>query len=293
MDKQLTPTQEQVIFNDGEIELKISLDKNTVWLAAIDIANIFDVNRPAIVKHIGNIYKSEELSKNLTCSILEQVATDGKKRKINYYNLDMILSVGYRVNSKKATKFRQWATSILKQYIQNSYVINGEKITNERFFSLENEVSTLKSELEDIKTIISNNKLETNQGIFYDGQVYDAYVFVSDLIKRANKSIILIDNYIDDSILTLLSKRDENISVTIYTKNITKQIQLDLKKYNEQYPKIELKKFNNSHDRFLIIDEKDVYHIGASLKDLGKKWFAFSKLEIDVIDILSKLEKDS
>ncbi len=281
----------QVIFNDGELELNISVNNETVWLNRNQISELFGRDVKTIGKHINNVFKDKELDKISVVANFATTAKDGKRYNIEYYNLDVIISIGYRVKSQKGVRFRQWATSILKQYIQNSYVINGEKITNERFFSLENEVSTLKRELGDIKTLITNNKLEPMQGIFYDGQVYDAYIFVSELIKQANKSIMLIDNYVDDSVLTLLSKRDKNISVTIYTKNISKQIQLDLKKYNEQYPKIELKKFNSSHDRFLIIDEKDVYHIGASLKDLGKKWFAFSKLEIDAIDILSKLEK--
>ena len=138
---------------------------------------------------------------------------------------------------------------------------------------------------------LENKELKPKQGIFYDGQIYDAYLFVLELIKSAKVSIVLIDNYCDESVLTLLSKRDANIKAKIYTKNITKQLQLDLKKHNEQYPKIILKKFDASHDRFLIIDDKELYHIGASLKDLGKKWFAFSKFEIDALDILLKLEK--
>jgi len=287
MDKQLIPTQEQVIFNDGELELNISVTNDTVWLRQNQISDIFQKDRSVITKHINNIFKDKEVDEKSNVQKMHIAFSD---KPVNFYSLDIVLAVGYRTNSSKAIKFRQWATSILKQYIQNSYVINGEKITHERFISLENDVSTLKSEIGDIKSLVSNNKLETKQGIFYDGQVYDAYIFVYDLIKQATKNIILIDNYIDDSIFTLLSKRDENISVTVYTKNITKQIQLDLKKYNEQYPKITLKKFNSSHDRFLILDEKEIYHIGASLKDLGKKWFAFSKLEIDAVDILLRLE---
>lgn len=201
----------------------------------------------------------------------------------------MILSVGYRVNSKKATKFRQWATSILKNYIINGYSINGEKITNERFISLENDVNFLKEKLNLISNQIEDKSIKPKQGIFYDGQVYDAYIFINDLIKSAKNSIVLIDNYCDESVLTLLSKRDKKVSCTIYTKSITKQLKLDLEKYNTQYPKIEMKKFEDSHDRFLILDDKEVYHIGASLKDLGKKWFAFSKFDIKAFDMLSKL----
>ncbi|WP_320034155.1 RhuM family protein [Halarcobacter sp.] len=274
-----------VIYKTGEIELNVTLKENDIWLGANDIASIFDVNRPAIVKHIGNIYKTDELDKASTCSILEQVANDGKKRRMNFYNLDMIISVGYRVNSKKATKFRKWATSILKQYITDGYVINSDKITNDRFVSLEEKVHYLSEKVD----ILESKNIKPKQGIFYDGQIFDAYTFVSDLIRSAKDKIILIDNYVDDSVLTLFSK-NQNIEVIIYTKSITKQLNLDLKKYNSQYKKIEIKKFDNSHDRFLILDEKELYHLGASLKDLGKKWFAFSKMDIKSFDVLKRLE---
>ncbi|MDN5053782.1 RhuM family protein [Aliarcobacter butzleri] len=270
-----------VVYSDGELELKVSVNNQTVWLSADEIAYIFNVNRPAIVKHIGNIYKDEELEQNSTCSILEQVAKDGKLRKINFYNLDVIISVGYRVNSKKATKFRKWATTILKDYINDGYVINHHKITEQRLLLLENDVNVIKSKIKD-------NKLETNQGIFYDGQIYDSYSFINDLLKLANNEVILIDNYVDDTVLTLFSKY-QNINFIIYTNNISKQLKLDFEKYSKQYKNITLKTFKSSHDRFLIVDKKEIYHIGASLKDLAKKWFAFSKINLSVKEILEKL----
>lgn len=271
-----------VVYNDGELELKVSVNNQTVWLSADEIAYIFNVNRPAIVKHIGNIYKDEELEQNSTCSILEQVAKDGKLRKINFYNLDVIISVGYRVNSKKATKFRKWATTILKDYINDGYVINHHRITEQRLLLLENDVNVIKSK-------IKENKLETNQGIFYDGQIYDSYSFINDLLKIANNEVILIDNYVDDTVLTLFSKY-QNINFIIYTNNISKQLKLDFEKYSKQYKNITLKTFKSSHDRFLIVDKKEIYHIGASLKDLAKKWFAFSKINLSVKEILEKLD---
>ncbi|MDN5113842.1 RhuM family protein [Aliarcobacter butzleri] len=270
-----------VVYSDGELELKVSVNNQTVWLSADEIAYIFNVNRPAIVKHIGNIYKDEELEQNSTCSILEQVAKDGKLRKINFYNLDVIISVGYRVNSKKATKFRKWATTILKDYINDGYVINHHRITEQRLLLLENDVNVIKSKIKD-------NKLETNQGIFYDGQIYDSYSFINDLLKLANNEVILIDNYVDDTVLTLFSKY-QNINFIIYTNNISKQLKLDFEKYSKQYKNITLKTFKSSHDRFLIVDKKKIYHIGASLKDLAKKWFAFSKINLSVKEILEKL----
>ena len=272
---------EIIKYNDGEIELEVSIDNETIWLIAEDIASLFGVQRPAVVKHIGNIYKDEELKHIATCSILEQVAKDGKLRKINFYNLDVIISVGYRVNSKKATKFRKWATTILKDYINDGYVINHHRITEQRLLLLENDVNVIKSKIKD-------NKLKTNQGIFYDGQIYDSYSFINDLLKIANNEVILIDNYVDDTVLTLFSKY-QNINFIIYTNNISKQLKLDFEKYSKQYKNITLKTFKNSHDRFFIVDKKEIYHISASLKDLAKKWFAFSKINLSVKEILEKL----
>ncbi len=180
--------------------------------------------------------------------------------------------------------------NIIRAFVNMKKVISSNALIFQRLDLLEQKQFKADNEINMILNAIEDKSIKPKQGIFYDGQVYDAYIFVSDLIKNAKQSIILIDNYIDDSVFTLLSKKIENINTTIYTKNITKEIELDLEKYNSQYPKIELKKFNSSHDRFLIIDEKEVYHIGASLKDLGKKWFAFSKLNVEAVDILSKLE---
>ena len=284
-----------VVYNDGELELKVSVDSETIWLTQKQIAEVFGVNIPAISKHIKNIYKDNELNEFSTVSILEIVQKEGNRnivRNIEHYNLDIVLSVGYRTNSVKAIKFRQWATSVLKNYIQNGYVINGEKITNDRFVSLENDVNILKSQINKINSKIKNNSLEFNQNIFFDGQIYDAYSFVNDLLKLAKEEVILIDNYIDDKVFTLFSKYP-NINFTIYTSTISKQLKLDFEKYSKQYKNISLKTFKSSHDRFLIIDKKEIYHLGASLKDLGKKWFAFSKMSLNSLnldDILHKLE---
>ena len=272
---------EIIKYNDGEIELEVSIDNETIWLIAEDIASLFGVQRPAVVKHIGNIYKDEELKHIATCSILEQVAKDGKNRKVNFYNLDVVISVGYRVNSKKATKFRQWATSVLKEYIIKGYAVNTQKLTEFRLSSLENEVSNIKSH-------IKNNTLELKQGIFYDGEFFDAHIFVSKLIKKAKENITLVDNYVDESVLTLFLKNKE-AKIEIYTQNISKQLIQDVEKYNKQRSNMELKSIKKVHDRFLIIDNKEIYHIGASLKDLGNKTFAFNKMNIDSFDFLKKL----
>lgn len=291
-----------VIYNTGEIELKISLNDNDIWLSANDIATIFGVNRPAIVKHIGNIYKTDELNKNSTCSILEQVAPDGKIRNMNFYNLDMIISVGYRVNSKKATKFRQWANGVLKNYIQNGYVLNSAKLTEQKIIFLENDLKLLQTQVknkqlqvdekfEKLFDALEDKSIKLKQGIFYDGQIFDAYAFISELIRKAKKSIILIDNYCDDTTLTHLSKADPKVKITLLSKTISKQLKLDIEKYNAQYKNLEAKEFNSSHDRFLILDDKEIYHIGASLKDLGKKWFAFSLLEVESFGLMSRVRE--
>lgn len=276
-----------VVYNDGELELKVSVNEETIWLTQKQLVELFEVTKQNISLHINNIFKEDELNKNSTVKFFLTVQQEGNRkveRNLEHYNLDMIISLGYRVNSKKATKFRQWATSVLKNYIQNGYVINTHKITEQRLLNLENDVGFIKSQ-------IKNNTLEIKQGVFFDGQIYDAYAFVSELIKQATKNIIIIDNYIDDTVLTLLSKNTK-VTATIYTKTITKQLKQDTQKYNAQYKNLTLKEFDLSHDRFLIVDD-DIYHIGASLKDLGKKWFAFSKMDSKSVAILEKLEKKS
>ncbi|MCT7498442.1 virulence RhuM family protein [Aliarcobacter cryaerophilus] len=284
-----------VVYSDGELELKVSVDSETIWLTQLQMSQLFDTSTDNVGLHLKNIYLEKELDENSTTEFFSVVRKEGNrlvKRELKHYNLDVIICVGYRVSSLRATKFRQWATSVLKNYIQNGYVINGEKITNDRFVSLENDVNILKSQINKINSKIKENSLEFNQNIFFDGQIYDAYSFVNDLIKLAKSEIVLIDNYIDDIVFTLFSKYP-NINFTIYTSTISKQLKLDFEKYSKQYKNISLKTFKSSHDRFLIIDKKEIYHLGASLKDLGKKWFAFSKMSLNSLnldDILDKLE---
>ena len=281
-----------IVYNDGELELKVSLENETVWLNRNQIAELFGRDVKTIGKHITNVFNDGELEQISTVANFATVQNEGGReilRDIEYYNLDVIISIGYRVKSQKGVRFRQWATSVLKNYIQNGFVINSDKITNDRFVFLENEVRFLKSKVENISNLLEDKTLKAKQGIFYDGQIFDAYVFVNDLLKSVVDEVILIDNYIDETVFTLFSKYP-NIRTKIYTQNISKQLKLDFEKYQKQYKNIELFEFKNSHDRFLIIDKKDIYHLGASLKDLGKKWFAFSKFEIENLKILEKLE---
>ena len=256
---------------DEAVKLEVRLEDETVWLTQEQIADLFGTKRPAITKHLNNIYKSGELDIDSTCSILEHMGNDGKQRyTTKYYNLDAILSIGYRVNSKNATLFRKWANSVLKDYLLKGYSIN------KRLSELERTVAQHTEKID----FFVRTALPPVEGIFYNGQIFDAYKFATDLVKSARRSIVLIDNYVDETVLLMLSKRSVGVSATIYTQRITQQLQLDLDRHNRQYPPIDIRTYRDSHDRFLIVDETDVYHIGASLKDLGKKMFAFSKLDI-------------
>jgi prophage antirepressor-like protein len=268
-----------VVYDNGEIELNISLKNETIWLTQKQLCELFGVEVHTINYHIKNIFKQKELDKNTTIRKIRIVQKEGKRevsRDVEHYNLDMIIYVGYRVNSLTATKFRQWATSVLKNYIQNGYAINSEKLTQQRPLSLENDVK-------DIKSHIQNNTLEIKQGIFYDGEIFDAYAFINNLLKSAKNEVTIIDNYTDDSVFTIFSKYPK-IKFKIITKSISKQLKLDTKKYNAQYKNLTITTSSKYHDRFIIIDNT-TYHIGASLKDLGKKVFAFSKMDISGIDL--------
>ncbi len=268
-----------VVYNNGEIELNMSIDKETIWLTQKQLSKLFDKDVRTINDHIKTIYKEDELQKNSTIRKFRIVQKEGNRevsREVAHYNLDIVISVGYRVNSKKATKFRQWATKVLKRYITNGYSINGEKITYERFISLEKDVQNIKNRVKNITNSLRDKNIKPKEMIFYQGEYFDAYSFISKIIKMAKKSIILIDNYIDEKTLTLLSK-NQNVDITIYTHTISKQLKLDLQKYNKQYKTIGCKIDKSFHDRYLLIDDL-VYNIGASIKDVGNKTFTITLL---------------
>ena len=268
-------TGEILVYQPDEItRLEVRVEDETVWLTQEQIAQLFDVKRPAITKHIGNIFSTQELDENSVCSILERTAADGKTYKTKFFNLDMILSVGYRVNSRNAVNFRRWASKILKDYLLKGYSINARLISVEK--QLADQRVVLERHTKSIEFFVRTS-LPPVEGIFYDGQIFDAYVFVVDLIRSARNRIVLIDNYIDESVLVILSKRAVAVKAEIRTGHLSRQLQLDVQKHNSQYPSVEIIQTPNIHDRFLIVDD-DVYHIGASLKDLGKKLFAFSKM---------------
>ena len=268
---------------DQSVQIDVKLEDETVWLAQAQMVELFDSTKQNISLHINNIFKEKELDKKTVVKDYLTVQMEGKRkvnRKILIYNLDVIISVGYRVKSQRGTQFRIWANKILKDYLLKGHVLN------QRVDRIESKLIEHDQKFD----ILIKTNLPPVEGIFYDGQIFDAYTFVADIIKSAKKSIILIDNYMDETVLMILSKRHTKVSAIIYTKTITKQMELDLKKHNAQYPPIEVKTFQKSHDRFLIIDEKTVYHIGASLKDLGKKWFAFSKINLNAPELIDKLK---
>jgi len=275
---------EIILYRPNELaeHIEVMFDEDTVWLSQAQIADLFGVKQPAISKHLKNIFNCGELDKNSVHSILELTAADGKVYNTRIYNLDAILSVGYRVNSVNATAFRKWATQRLKDYLLRGYAINN------RMNRIEDSFEVLKSKLDEIDLQINTHLIPT-QGVLFDGQVFDAYELASKIIRSAEQSIVLIDNYIDENTLTHLTKKNKGVKVLLLTKNISKQLKLDIQKANEQYGGFDVKQFVQSHDRFLFIDcGKEVYHIGASLKDLGKKWFAFSKMDRDSITSISK-----
>lgn len=260
------------------LELEVRIENETAWLNRHQLSELFKRDIKTISKHINNALK-EELKDLPVVAKFATTASDGKIYNVEYYNLDMVISIGYRVKSQSGIRFRIWANKVLKEYLLKGYAIN-QRIENIEAKLIEHDQKI---------DFFVKTSLPPAEGIFYNGQLFDAYKFASDLIRTAHKSIILIDNYIDDTVLLLLTKRNPKVTATIYTTQISKQLALDIQKHNSQYEPIDIRLFKQSHDRFLLIDNKDIYHIGASLKDLGKKWFAFSKLNLDINDILNKL----
>jgi hypothetical protein len=274
---------------DGVVQLEVQLSDETVWLTQKQMSWLFNTSSQNITIHINNVYKERELVKEATCKDFLQVQKEGGRtiqRKVKHYNLDVIISVGYRVKSLRGTQFRQWANRVLKEYLLRGYSINQHLMLMEQRIDHQlQEHAEQIHHLEEKVDFFVRTSLPPVEGVFYNGQIFDAYVFAADLIKSAKESIVLIDNYIDESVLMMLAKRDSWVKAKIITRTPNRSLIQDIERHNEQYPKIELEENNNYHDRFLIID-KTVYHIGASLKDLGKKLFAFSKMEIPADKIL-------
>ena len=253
---------------DETIRLEVRVEDETVWLTQQQMAELFLTTRNNITLHVGNIFKEGELIESSVRKDSLLTAADGKKYRTKIYNLDVIISVGYRVKSKRGTQFRQWASQVLKDYLLKGYAVN------QRILTLEHQVA----DLTDKVNFFVRSSLPPVEGIFYNGQIFDAYVQIAGLIKQAKQSIVLVDNYIDETTLTMLSKRNANVSATIYTRQVNHQQQLDVQRHNQQYPPITINTCQHNHDRFLIIDDV-VYLFGASLKDAGKKLFAYIRMQ--------------
>lgn len=279
---------EIILYRPNELaeHIEVRLEDETVWLNRQQLTILFGRDVKTIGKHINNVFEDGELQKSSTVANFATVQNEGGRtieRQIEYYNLDVIISVGYRVKSKQGTQFRIWATNVLRDFLLKGYALN------QRMNRIENNMDHLIKKVDAISLHISSH-LIPNQGVFFEGQVFDAYELASRIIRSAKSHIILIDNYIDESTLTHLTKKTKEVKLLLLTKTISNQLTLDVKKANEQYDHIEIKSFDKSHDRFLIIDNTEVYHLGASLKDLGKKWFAFSKMDSESWKVLSKLK---
>ena len=267
---------------DEAIKLEVRLEGETVWLTQAQIVILFESSKANISEHIKNIYEQRELEEKETVRNFRTVQSEGNRnvtRNITYYNLDAIISIGFRVNSKRGIQFRQWANRVLKDYLLKGYSVNN------RIERLEQRVTETENKID----FFVRTSLPPVEGIFYDGQMLEPFTFVNNLIRSARTRIVLIDNYIDDSVLLRLAERASNVSATIYTQQVSPSFAVALERHNAEYSPIEVHRFTKSHDRFLIIDS-DVYHIGASIKDLGKKWFAFRKMQLQADDILRKLE---
>ncbi len=273
---------------DETVRIEVRLEDDTVWLTQAQMAELFQKDQSVIARHIGNVFREGELNESSNMQILHNTLSKYKPTKV--YSLNVIISVGYRVKSKRGTQFRIWATAILREFLLRGYAVSQQT----RFLKEDIDNRLLKHEkrIEAIEEKI-DFFVRTNQppveGIFYDGQIFDAYRFVSDLVRRAKQRIILIDNYVDDTVLAMLDKRADGVSATIYTQHVSQQLQLDIDRHNAQYDPIVVEHFNRAHDRFLLIDE-EVYHIGASLKDLGRKWFAFTLMhDITAAELISRI----
>jgi hypothetical protein len=290
MPAEVTKIKNEIILYqpDDAVEVEVMIDGDTVWLTQAQMTILFETSKQNISLHINNIIKDGELQSNSTVKDFLTVQKEGNRevqRLVSFYNLDMIISVGYRVKSRRGVEFRIWATKTLKEYILKGYAIN------QRFEYVDNKLLKHEQRLINVEKqidFIVRTEIPPKEGVFYNGQIFDAYTFVANLIKTAKKEIILIDNWLDESVLMLLAKREAKVKASIYTKAITTEIQTDLTKHNAQYPKILIEEKPNIHDRFLVIDN-DLYHIGASFKDLGKKLFAFSKMEMRANDLLKNI----
>ena len=293
--------QGEVIFYqpDNTMRLEVRLEDETVWLTQQQMVTLFQSSKANVSEHIRNIYDQGELEQEATVRNFRTVRKEGNRmvnRTLTYYNLDAIISVGFRVNTKRGIMFRQWANRTLKEYLLRGYAFHQQMIAMQRQIDVrleeQNErLSVVENHLHEhdqkFDMIVKTPELP-NEGVFFDGQIFDAFKLVMQLIKSAEHRIILIDNYINEEILTMFDQRANGVTACIYTARIDSAMQLAIQRHDAQYDPIPVNVFRMSHDRWLIIDDK-VYHFGASLKDLGKKWFGVSLYQdITPEELLSK-----
>ena len=282
----MTPRKNEiVVYQPNEtLRLEVRLQGESIWLPQQRIADLFGVQKAAISKHLKNIFASGELVESATVSKMETVQVEGSRRvtrQIDLYNLDAIIAVGYRVNSHMATRFRIWATQVLKTYLLKGYAFNArlnqlEDKMDRRFFRHEAEIVELKDKVD----FFVQTQTPPIQGVFYDGQLWDACSLVERLVARAKRLILLIDSWIGTETLDILAKKRKGVVVEVVTSvRGNKVADSEVAKFNAQYGGLSVKTSAAFHDRFLVLDDRELYLIGASLKDLGKKCFAFTKLD--------------
>lgn len=273
---------------DSTLSLDVRVENETVWLNRNQLALLFDRDVKTIGKHINNALK-EELDGLSVVANFATTASDGKTYHVEYYNIEMITSIGYRVKSKRGIQFRVWANKVLKDYLLRGYSVNQRLIYMEsRMDRRLSEHDKRLDELTDKVDFFIRTSLPPKEGVFFNGQIFDAHEFVCRLIRSANRRIILIDNYVDESVLVQLDNRNAGVSALIYTGEISRTLRQSINRHNRQYAAIDVRTAERIHDRFLIIDDT-LYHIGASIKDLGKKLFAFSQMETSPAVILDSL----
>ena len=277
---------ELVKFDDDEVKLDINISplEKTIWINIEQMSLLFERDRSVISKHIKNIFLEGELLENSVCAFFAHTANDGKEYNVKYYNLDVVISVGYRVKSKRGVLFRQWANNIIQEYLIKGYAINEERslVTNENYVRLINKVESLDERVSNIEKEYKQKEFKNSQ-LFFDGKFYDAYTLIQSLFESATKEIIIIDNYVDRTILDRLVVKKSNVQVTIYTSINSRLLAKDINAFNDQYGGLDVRYTKNVHDRYIIIDQNKLYHLGHSIKDLGKKIFSISELDNNLI----------
>ena len=280
---------EIVKFADDEVKLDVNISplEKTIWINIEQMSVLFERDRSVISKHIKNIFLEGELLENSVCAFFAHTANDGKTYNVKYYNLDVVISVGYRVKSRRGVLFRQWANNIIQEYLIKGYAINEERtlVTNENYVRLINKVESLDERVNNIEKEYKPKEFKNTQ-LFFDGEFYDAYTLIQSLFESANKEIIIIDNYVDRTILDRLVVKKSGVQILIYTSINSRLLSRDIDAFNNQYGGLDVRYTANVHDRYIIIDQNKLYHLGHSIKDLGKKIFSISESDNSLISVL-------